>query len=119
MQISYAKADVPFSKVQRVQPSKDREDLTLVLKNGDRMEATTESKEIPFRTSFGEVKVAMKHIRVIRPNAPVAAAGMAFMPCARDGPSEHAEEGWIGSDLATKLATKGVFMEPFQGEWLP
>lgn len=77
VQTSYAKVEIPFAKIQSVQPSKDHETLTLVLKNGDRLEGATAVKEIPFLTSFGKVTIAMKHVRSIRSSTPPAAAAVA------------------------------------------
>ncbi|MBM2840661.1 MAG: hypothetical protein HW412_1189 [Bacteroidetes bacterium] len=60
IQTAYAKLDIPFALLSAVVFGDDHETITINLRNGDRIQGTTNLKELRIESSVGKVSVARK-----------------------------------------------------------
>lgn len=66
VQTSYAKMDIPFSKVRRIEISADHKTALFEFRNGDKLKGTIDLGSFEIQTSFGKVKIGLEHIRQIK-----------------------------------------------------
>jgi hypothetical protein len=62
LQTSYAKMDIPLTKVLSVTLLDDRETASLELHNGDNIKGILDLKPIAITTAFGDVVIGLEHI---------------------------------------------------------
>ena len=74
LQTSYAKIELPYAKLKRVEISQGKKQVVVELLNGDRISGALPLDRLRLKTLFGEVELSREHIAgisVIRRYLPV------------------------------------------------